>query len=305
MPHQNTPEVVNKLCTENIRLAQYFGRKFQWVSGYNESLSIALQALLKAANEWEESRGPFGTWAGNRMRWLFRVDYNSRRARKRGGAGVHGRGTTAVHVPLDAKAYEDGAMTLGDVIADESVVLPGHELGESEEAARNRQEAQRLLALLAPRDRKIMEMRFGFGQERPMILEEIAKVYGLTRERVRQIEAASLRKFWREKNRKTLVPVTAADLQAVAVMIPQEAGDLLKWFAGQPARVHRYRLEGGTRRRFDCLVCRCATEAHSPDEAGANLTEYGRSKPTPPAVRCCGDHAIVESGVLMPPLDFS
>lgn len=86
-------------------------------------------------------------------------------------------------------------------------------------------------------------------------------------------------------------------------MTPKEARQLLAWSAGRPARVHRYRLEGGTRRRFDCLICGCATEAHSPDEAGANLTKFGKVEIL--AALCFGEHAIVETGILMPPADFS
>jgi len=86
-------------------------------------------------------------------------------------------------------------------------------------------------------------------------------------------------------------------------MTPQEAGDMLDWIARRPARVHRYRLEGGTRRRFDCIRCKCATEAESPEQAGANLTEFGEINIH--AALCYGEHCLVETGILMPPSDFS
>jgi hypothetical protein len=86
-------------------------------------------------------------------------------------------------------------------------------------------------------------------------------------------------------------------------MTPEEAREHITWSAARPAARHRYALEGGTRREFICLKCGCATAAHSPDEAGANLTEYGRHRLE--AALCLGDHAIAETGHLMPPIDFS
>ena len=52
-----------------------------------------------------------------------------------------------------------------------------------------------VLGKLEPREREIIKMRFGWNDGRPKTLEEIGKIYGLTRERIRQLEAKALRKI--------------------------------------------------------------------------------------------------------------
>src|SRR3989344_1616473 len=63
---------------------------------------------------------------------------------------------------------------------------------------------QRLLDDLAIRNRDVIERRFGIGYEAPHTLESIGKKYGITRERVRQIEASSLDTLKREEHRLAL-----------------------------------------------------------------------------------------------------
>src|SRR5581483_9517653 len=48
---------------------------------------------------------------------------------------------------------------------------------------------------LDPRDRRVLELRYGFGVDHPWTLDEIGVVFGVTRERIRQIEARALRKL--------------------------------------------------------------------------------------------------------------
>ena len=51
------------------------------------------------------------------------------------------------------------------------------------------------LAELSPREQRILRMRFGIGGTSDHTLEEVGKVFGVTRERIRQIEAKALRKL--------------------------------------------------------------------------------------------------------------
>jgi RNA polymerase primary sigma factor len=60
-----------------------------------------------------------------------------------------------------------------------------------------RDEVAAALCDLAPKERKALEMHFGIGSDRPATLEEAGKAFGLTRERVRQIEAQALDKLRR------------------------------------------------------------------------------------------------------------
>jgi RNA polymerase primary sigma factor len=56
-------------------------------------------------------------------------------------------------------------------------------------------QTSKVLASLAPREEKVLRMRFGIGEKQDFTLEEVGKVLGVTRERVRQIEAKAIRRL--------------------------------------------------------------------------------------------------------------
>ena len=56
-------------------------------------------------------------------------------------------------------------------------------------------EMQTILATLSPREEKIVRMRFGIGEKAEHTLEETGEIFGVTRERIRQIESAALKKL--------------------------------------------------------------------------------------------------------------
>jgi len=53
--------------------------------------------------------------------------------------------------------------------------------------------------VLTPREEKVLRMRFGIGEKTDHTLDEISRMFNLTRERIRQIEAQALRKLQRSK----------------------------------------------------------------------------------------------------------
>ena len=57
------------------------------------------------------------------------------------------------------------------------------------------QETKEALATLTPREARIIELRFGIGEESDATLEEVGQGFSVTRERIRQIEAKALRKL--------------------------------------------------------------------------------------------------------------
>ena len=70
------------------------------------------------------------------------------------------------------------------------------------------EQTRRVLSVLTPREEKILRMRFGIGEKADYTLEEISQVFNLTRERIRQIEAAALRKLQQckySRNLKTFI----------------------------------------------------------------------------------------------------
>jgi RNA polymerase primary sigma factor len=54
---------------------------------------------------------------------------------------------------------------------------------------------RKMLAMLTPREEKVLRMRFGIGEKTDHTLDEISRDFGVTRERIRQIEARALRKL--------------------------------------------------------------------------------------------------------------
>ena len=67
-----------------------------------------------------------------------------------------------------------------------------------------RENLDEVLSSLSDREARVLKMRFGLGGKRPMTLEEVGKEFGVTRERIRQIEAKALRKLKHPSHRKKL-----------------------------------------------------------------------------------------------------
>ena len=94
-------------------------------------------------------------------------------------------------VSLDSPLDEQGEGTLGDILEDHEAPSP---LKISEEYS-SRAAISRLLKALNPREERILRMRFGIGYNEESTLEEIGQTLGVTRERIRQIEAIALKKL--------------------------------------------------------------------------------------------------------------
>jgi RNA polymerase primary sigma factor len=94
---------------------------------------------------------------------------------------------------LDLPVGEDGDATLGDLIAAPDAVDP-HAVAEASALKKHLAEA---LAELTPREQRILHMRFGLAGTAEHTLEEVGKIFGVTRERIRQIEARALEKLRR------------------------------------------------------------------------------------------------------------
>jgi RNA polymerase primary sigma factor len=92
---------------------------------------------------------------------------------------------------LDVPVGEDGDATLGDLIKAPDVVDPQ---AAAEASALQKSIGEALLGL-TPREQHILRMRFGIGGAAEHTLEEIGKKFGVTRERIRQIEAKALEKL--------------------------------------------------------------------------------------------------------------
>jgi len=92
---------------------------------------------------------------------------------------------------LDAPLSDEDENTMGDIVPDD------HTPGPSEAIEREllRQEVRRMLSGLNPRERQVIELRFGLIDDHDYTLEEVGKRLKVTRERVRQIEDRAIRKL--------------------------------------------------------------------------------------------------------------
>jgi RNA polymerase primary sigma factor len=94
-------------------------------------------------------------------------------------------------VSLETPVGEEADSQLGEFIEDKAAIEPLEAVSEIMEKA----EVDTVLAALTYRERKIIELRFGLKGEQPRTLEEVGQRFGVTRERIRQIEDKTLAKL--------------------------------------------------------------------------------------------------------------
>ena len=103
-------------------------------------------------------------------------------------------------VSLEMPIGEEEDSHLGDFIEDRSTMPP------VEAASLNllKDQVEEVLSTLTPRERRVLQLRFGLEDGRSRTLEEVGKEFGVTRERIRQIEAKALRKLRHPSRSKKL-----------------------------------------------------------------------------------------------------
>ena len=103
-------------------------------------------------------------------------------------------------VSLESPIGEEEDSHLGDFVEDKQAIAPLEAASE----AMFRNEVEDILATLRPRERRVVQLRFGLVDDEPRTLEEVGRRMGLTRERIRQIEATALRKLRHPSRSKVL-----------------------------------------------------------------------------------------------------
>jgi RNA polymerase primary sigma factor len=101
----------------------------------------------------------------------------------------YGREPISLHTPLG----EDGDSEFGDLIEDSEAIQPG----EAVSFTLLQEQLHSVLDTLSEREAGVVSMRFGLTDGQPKTLDEIGKVYGVTRERIRQIESKTMSKLRR------------------------------------------------------------------------------------------------------------
>jgi RNA polymerase primary sigma factor len=94
-------------------------------------------------------------------------------------------------VSLEKPIGEEEESSLGDFVPDEQAESPY----DTAQVHLRRQDIRRALDALPERERAVIELRFGLTGEQPCTLEEVGKAFGVTRERIRQIENNTLKKL--------------------------------------------------------------------------------------------------------------
>ena len=92
-------------------------------------------------------------------------------------------------ISLEAPVGDEEDSDFGMYVEDESSPSPAQLVYQN----MLRERVDQVLSTLSPREARIIKMRFGLGQDRPYTLEEVGQKFGLTRERIRQIEGKALR----------------------------------------------------------------------------------------------------------------
>ncbi len=101
------------------------------------------------------------------------------------------RRTAQSPVSLEKPVGDEEESEFGHFITDETVPLPE----EAAEVTLRKETLERILGQLSPRERRVLELRYGLNGEHPRTLDEVGRAFNVTRERIRQIENQSLKKL--------------------------------------------------------------------------------------------------------------
>jgi RNA polymerase primary sigma factor len=170
-------ETINRLLRTQRQLVQELGR-----DPTSEEIALEMDLL-----EPHEIQAIARSWAEDEP-----LDYALERKLRRAASKVRRiMRISQEPMSLDMPVGTEDSSQLGDFIEDESIEGPV-------DAASNqllKEQVQSILGSLSKREREVLEMRFGLKDGQGHTLEEVGKAFGVTRERIRQIEAKALRKL--------------------------------------------------------------------------------------------------------------
>lgn len=230
---QGDDEAKNKLICANLRLVVSIAKKYAAGAKSLELLDLVQEGnlgLLKAVERYEPSLGfrfsTYATWwirqaitrgIADKDRMIRLPVHIGDDIRKVQGASHHydylsdenqfknvaiktGMSVEKVErtmqislrtISLDTPIDDDQNSTLGDFIEDKTSEMPD----DFALVSIMKEEIEKQLSTLKPREKTILDMRFGLNGKEPCTLEEVGNHIGVTRERIRQIEAKALRKL--------------------------------------------------------------------------------------------------------------
>ena len=143
--------------------------------------------MVEMIARWRQARDDFVEREGHDPSIVELAEFMNLPERK---VRIIRRAVKAFTSPTQSAEFESG-VSLSDMLADQKTPQPDAAMFSESEASM----LQRLLDQIDDREATILRMRFGFDDGEAMTLKDIGKRIGLTRERVRQIEAEALRKL--------------------------------------------------------------------------------------------------------------
>jgi len=170
-------ETINRLIRTQRRLTQELGRE-----PTSEELALEMGYLEPEEREQIEEMQARGD----------PLDPLLRRKLKRAAAKVQQVLRIAEEpISLETSVGEENDSSLLDFVKDDSMPAPG----DAASYMLLREQLREVLKVLSDREREVLELRFGLKDGRYYTLEEVGRIFGVTRERIRQIEAKALRKL--------------------------------------------------------------------------------------------------------------
>ena len=169
----------NALIEHNLRLVVYIARKFENTGvGIEDLISIGTIGLIKAVNTFD---------AGKRIKL---ATYASRCIENEILMYLRRTSRLKLEVSFDEPLnvdWDGNELLLSDILGTDNDVISR----EMEDEV-DRELLKKALCKLTPREKQIVELRFGLNGRFPMSLKEIGELYNLTKERIRQIEKKAL-----------------------------------------------------------------------------------------------------------------
>jgi len=183
-------DAVELLISSHLAYVVHIAKEFRGRGlPFEDLISEGCVGLLKAIRRYRPSEGTrFMTYASFwvRKEILAAVSDQPNAVHIPRYARQHGHSSIRV-LRLDTPQQVDGALSLGDCLRHQDP-LPAEMMIESEQTRRVRCEVLRL----DPRERTVIASRFGLDGRPPQTLVEVAQRFGLSKERVRQIEVSAL-----------------------------------------------------------------------------------------------------------------
>ncbi|HUF89923.1 MAG TPA: RNA polymerase sigma factor RpoD/SigA [Gemmatimonadota bacterium] len=186
------PMAVDQLVRANLRFVVSVAKRYQNLGvPLPDLIAEGNVGLVRAAHMFDPERGvkfiSYAVW-WIRQAILRSLDDHSRTARR----------TT----PLDEPLFDDDEGSLTEFLEDPDAPDP---LERTLDVVRSR-EILRAISTLEPREARVLRLYYGLDGDQPLTLEEIGSIFGLSRERIRQIKERALGRLRRTRRRLRLEP---------------------------------------------------------------------------------------------------